>query len=57
MTDVHNLLDLTDVVIEAMPFSNQLVEWCKKGPGFGFVESVNINTSPPVNYTYFRIDS
>jgi len=46
------------VYIEAEGSTEQLnhfVEWCKKGPGFGFVESVNINCSPSVNYTDFRI--
>ncbi len=33
------------------------VEWCKKGPQFGFVDSVTVNTFPPVNYTDFRIES
>jgi acylphosphatase len=36
---------------------NTFVEWCKKGPDFGFVESVNIETLPSVNYTDFRIVS
>ena len=47
------------VYIEAEGTREQLnayVEWCKKGPGFGFVESVNIDTFPPVNYTDFRIE-
>jgi acylphosphatase len=35
---------------------NAYVEWCKKSPGFGFVESVNIDTFPPINYTDFRIE-
>jgi acylphosphatase len=47
------------VYIEAEGSREQLnayVEWCKKGPGFGFVESINIDTFPPVNYTDFRIE-
>jgi acylphosphatase len=36
---------------------NTFVEWCKRGPRFGFVESVNVDTYPPVNYTEFRIES
>ena len=47
------------VYIEAEGSREQLngyVEWCKKGPGFGFVESVKVDTFPPVNYTDFRIE-
>jgi acylphosphatase len=47
------------VYIEVEGFREQLneyIEWCKKGPGFGFVESVNVDTFPPVNYTDFRIE-
>jgi acylphosphatase len=33
------------------------VEWCKKGPPFGSVESVNIETFPPADYNEFRIVS
>jgi acylphosphatase len=36
---------------------NIFVDWCKKGPAFGSVESVTIDTSPPVNYLDFRIIS
>jgi len=35
---------------------NEYVEWCKKGPGFGFVESVTIDVFTPANYTDFRIE-
>jgi acylphosphatase len=35
---------------------NAFVDWCKKGPGFGYVESVTSNVFPPVNYTDFRIE-
>lgn len=48
-----------DVYIEAEGEEKQLnifVEWCKRGPGFGHVESVNADTSPAVNYTDFRIE-
>jgi acylphosphatase len=48
------------VYIEAEGSVRQLstfVEWCKKGPGFGYVESVTIDSFPAVNYTDFRIES
>ncbi|MCJ7713645.1 acylphosphatase [Candidatus Bathyarchaeota archaeon] len=35
---------------------NEYVEWCKKGPDFGFVESVTIDVFTPANYTDFRIE-
>jgi acylphosphatase len=47
------------VYIEAEGSREQLnayVEWCKKGPGFGSVESVNVDVSPPVNNAGFRIE-
>lgn len=47
------------VYIEAEGSREQLnayVEWCKKGPGLGFVESVKANPFPPVNYTCFKIE-
>lgn len=56
---VKNLSD-GSVYIEAEGSIGQLnsfVEWCKKGPGFGFVDSVNVDTFPPVDYTDFRIES
>jgi acylphosphatase len=56
---VKNLSD-GSVYIEAEGYPEQLtsfVDWCRKGPGFGFVESVNIDTFPPVNYSDFRIES
>ena len=56
---VKNLSD-GSVCIEAEGSIKELdifVEWCKKGPAFGFVDSVTVNTSPPVNYTDFRIES
>jgi acylphosphatase len=36
---------------------NIFVDWCKKGPAFGSVESVTVDTVPPVNYSDFRIIS
>lgn len=36
---------------------NSFVEWCRKGPAFGSVESVTVNSYPPVNYDEFRIVS
>jgi acylphosphatase len=35
---------------------NAFIEWCKKGPTFGFVESVTADPYPAVNYTDFRIE-
>jgi acylphosphatase len=55
---VRNLSD-GSVYLEAEGSITQLntfVEWCKKGPGFGFVESVTVVTVPPVNHTDFRIE-
>jgi acylphosphatase len=55
---VKNLSDGT-VYIEAEGNEDQLntyVEWCKKGSVFSFVESVEVNSFPPVNYTDFRIE-
>ena len=55
---VKNLPD-GSVYIEAEGPREQLnafVEWCKKGPGFGFVESVNAQAWPVVNYTGFRVE-
>ena len=54
---IKNLPD-GSVYIEAEGSSEQLnafVEWCKQGPGFSFVESVNVDFFPPVNYVDFRI--
>jgi acylphosphatase len=56
---IKNLSD-GSVYIEAEGSIIQLttfIEWCKKGPGFGFVESVDIETVPPLNYTDFRIET
>ena len=55
---IKNLPD-GDVYIEAEGSGEQLntfVEWCKQGPGFSFVESVKVDSSPPVNYVDFRIE-
>ena len=35
---------------------NAFVEWCKKGPGFGHVKSVNVDPAPTEDYTDFRIE-
>jgi acylphosphatase len=56
---VRNLSD-GSVYIEAegsLLALNDFVDWCKKGPGFSTVESVNVVTLPPVNYTDFSIKS
>lgn len=56
---VKNLSD-GSVYIEAEGSMKQLttfVEWCRKGPGFGYVDTVNVNTFPPVDYKDFRIES
>ena len=55
---VKNLSD-GSVYIEAEGSQDQLeafVEWCRKGPGFGNVESVNTEAFAPVNYTEFTIE-
>lgn len=55
---VKNLPD-GNVYIEAEGSIEQLntyVEWCRQGPGFSFVESVNVDSFPPVNYVDFRIE-
>jgi acylphosphatase len=46
------------VYIEAEGSRNQLdefVAWCRKGPGFGNVENVSIETGTPKNYPKFQI--
>jgi len=48
-----------EVYIEAEGSRDNLrtfVEWCKKGPAFGYVESVNVDSYPPANYEDFRIE-
>ena len=55
---VRNVSD-GSVFIEAEGSGKQLnayVEWCKKGPGFGSVESVTVDILPPVNYIDFRVE-
>jgi acylphosphatase len=55
---IKNLSD-GSVYVEAEGTYEQLdlfVDWCKRGPGFSVVDSVNVNTSPPVNYTDFKIE-
>ncbi|MDT8400767.1 MAG: acylphosphatase [Bacteroidales bacterium] len=54
---VKNLPD-GSVSIEAEGSENKLnafLLWCRKGPGTGYVESVNVNTLPPAGYEEFRI--
>ena len=55
---VRNLPD-GSVYIEAEGSDQQLkafVEWCKKGPAFGSVESVETESSLAVNFREFRIE-
>jgi acylphosphatase len=55
---VKNLSD-GSVYMEAEGYREKLdafVEWCKKGPGYGFVESVKADPSPPENYSDFHIE-
>jgi acylphosphatase len=55
---VKNLAD-GSVYLEAEGSDEQLntfIEWCKRGPGHGVVESVTKYQFPPVNYTEFRIE-
>ena len=54
---VQNLSD-GRVYIEAEGTSEQLnifVDWCKRGPGFSIVDSINVDPSPPVNHSDFKI--
>jgi len=54
---VKNLTD-GSVHIDAQGSAEQLdafVEWCRKGPGLSFVESVIVDTMPPVNYEDFKV--
>jgi acylphosphatase len=56
---IRNLAD-GSVYIEAEGSGTQLnnfVEWCKKGPALGFVESVSVDILPVINYSDFRIES
>jgi acylphosphatase len=55
---VRNLSD-GSVYIEAEGSRENLnayVEWCKMGPGYGFVDTVDIESSPSVDYPDFRIE-
>ncbi len=55
---VKNMPD-GSVYIEAEGTEEQLktfTDWCKKGPGFGVIESVEIESFPAVNFTEFRIE-
>ena len=55
---VKNMSD-GSVYIEAEGLTDQLndfVVWCRKGPGTGFVDNVEIDTCPPVNYRDFSIE-
>jgi acylphosphatase len=55
---VRNLSD-GSVYIEAEGPAEQLkafVDWCRKGPDFSAVESVETDSSATVNYTEFRIE-
>jgi len=55
---VKNLSD-GSVYMEAEGYADQLntyVEWCKKGPGIGFVDSVETETCPPAGFKEFRIE-
>lgn len=35
---------------------DNLVEWCRKGPGIGFVKSVVFDVYPPAGYSEFRVE-
>lgn len=55
---VKNLAD-GSVYIEAEGTEeqlNQYVEWCRKGPGMSKVQSVRIESLPPLNYSDFNIE-
>ncbi len=54
---VKNMSD-GSVYIEAEGFAHQLntyVDWCKIGPGIGFVDSVEFDICPPINFKEFTI--
>lgn len=47
------------VYIEAEGTEDQLhqyLEWCQKGPRMSKVESVGVESFPPVNYSGFKIE-
>jgi acylphosphatase len=55
---VRNLSD-GSVYIEAEGYPDKLITfvgWCHKGPVAGYVESVETESSPPMNYSEFRIE-
>ena len=55
---VKNMPD-GSVYIEAEGSMEQLdpfIAWCREGPGSGLVDSVETDTSTPVNYRDFRIE-
>lgn len=60
--DIHGFArNLSDgsVYIEAEGGREQLdsyVEWCRRGPRLSIVESVKVDTFPPVNYADFKIE-
>ena len=54
---IKNMSD-GSVYIEAEGSKEQLnafMEWCNKGPGFGYVETVDFESFPPANYNDFLI--
>lgn len=55
---VRNLPD-GNVCIEAEGDEENLdifLIWCRKSPGFSFVESLSFEAFPPVNHSGFRIE-
>jgi len=36
---------------------NRFLEWCKKGPSFGYVDLVTFEKCPVKNYKEFRIEN
>ena len=55
---VKNLPD-GRVYLEAEGSADQLegfISWCKRGPDFGLVESVETESFPAVNFREFRIE-
>jgi acylphosphatase len=34
---------------------NELVEWCKRSPGYGFVDDISVETGIPSNHSSFII--
>ncbi|MGB8490450.1 MAG: acylphosphatase [Bacteroidales bacterium] len=35
---------------------DQFIEWCRTGPRYGYVESVDIGTLPPAHFKEFTIE-